>query len=100
MTQAQRLLELLSDGRAHRTDEIMRVVYGSDHLGIARISARVWDLNDRFKKQGRPERIVSEKDPEHPTLYFYRLVGSRRIVLPPARPEPVAPDRVQARLIT
>jgi hypothetical protein len=37
MTQTQRLYELLTDGKPHRTDDILRVVYGSEHNGIARI---------------------------------------------------------------
>lgn len=94
MTQAERLLQLLSDGRQHRTDEIMRVVYGSEHLGIARISARVWDLNDRFKKRGRHERIISTKDPECPTLYDYQLLFAEPTPTPKT-PEP--PRKVELR---
>jgi len=44
MTQTARLLQLLKDHKPHRTDEILREVYGSEHLGIARIGARINDL--------------------------------------------------------
>jgi hypothetical protein len=40
MTQLTRLAELPKDGKPHRTDEILREVYGSEHLGIARVGAR------------------------------------------------------------
>jgi hypothetical protein len=47
--QADLLEKLLSDGRAHRTDEILQKVYGDEHLGLARVGARIWDI----KKRGR-----------------------------------------------
>ena len=46
-SQTQRLLELLSDGEPHRSDEILEKVYGGSHLGIARISARIYDLKQK-----------------------------------------------------
>lgn len=67
-TQTDRLFNVLSDGYPHRTDEILRKVYGSDHLGIARIGARVADL----KQKGYviPD---AKPDPNKPTLYWYRM---------------------------
>ena len=67
VSQEQRLFELLSDFNPHRTDEILQVVYGSEHLGIARIGARIADL----KKKGH--KIQGFRDPQHSTLYFYQL---------------------------
>ena len=39
MTQTELIYNLLADGKAQRTDEILRVVYGSEHTGIPRIGA-------------------------------------------------------------
>jgi hypothetical protein len=47
-SQKARLHKLLSDGEWHSTDEIQKVVYGGDHMGLARVAARVFDL----KKDG------------------------------------------------
>lgn len=63
--QENRLFDLLSDFKPHRTDEILSVVYGSEHLGIARISARIFGL----KKKGH--KIDGYRDPNIQTLYYY-----------------------------
>jgi hypothetical protein len=67
MTQTQRLYELLKDCEPHRTDEIIRVVYGSEYLGIARIGALVWDVpkNHGVKIDGR-------HDPDKPSLNWHQ----------------------------
>lgn len=67
MSQADKLLEVLSDGEPHRTDEILDKVYGGEHLGLARIGARVHDLKNRGQK------IEGWTDPDHKTLYWYQL---------------------------
>lgn len=85
-SQAQRLYELLKDGQPHRTDEILKVVYGSEHLGIARPGARVNDLRNGkwaggkkcvfLDKNGEPCKDGKDQgweDAEHPTLYWYRM---------------------------
>ena len=71
MSQNEKLLSLLSDGLPHRTDEIMRICYGDEHLGLSRVGARIYDLTQKGHD------ILGWKDPEWPTLYFYRLVKSR-----------------------
>ena len=58
---------LLLDGYPHRTDEIMRVVYGADHLGVARIASRIADLKNRGHV------LVGWKDEERPSLYWYQI---------------------------
>ena len=68
VSQEERLFDLLSDLQPHRSDEILAVVYGSEHLGIARISARIYGLKQRGHK------IQGFRDPEHATLYFYQLM--------------------------
>jgi len=68
LSQAERLYNLLSDGRPHRTDEILARVYGSAHCGIARIGARIWDIK---KKYG--VNIKCTPDDENKTLYWYRM---------------------------
>lgn len=67
MSQADKLLALLSDGLPHRTDEIAELVYGGSHLGLSRIGARVYDL-----KKKRYD-INGWKDKETPSLYWYQL---------------------------
>lgn len=67
-SQADRLLELLSDGKPHNTDEIQTVVYGANHLGTARIASRVNDLRNRGYEI--PEAV---QDKVRPTLYWYQL---------------------------
>jgi hypothetical protein len=66
MSQITKLKQLLSDNRPHSTYEICEVVYGDSHLGVARIGARVWDLNHKHAF-----RIVGWKDTENPALYWY-----------------------------
>jgi hypothetical protein len=78
MTQADRLYELLKDGKPHQTDEILRVVYGSEHMGIARIGARVADLKERGYQ------ILGRSDPENRKLYWYKLLPPEPVKLPPA----------------
>ena len=68
MSQANKLLTLLSDGNPHRTDEILRVVYGNEHLGLARPGARIDDL----KKRGHT--IRGWHDTKQRTLYWYQLI--------------------------
>lgn len=85
-SQAQRLLELLQDGEPHSTVEIMERVYGGDHLGLARVGARVWDL----KTKGH--EIVGWKDKERPTLFWYQMTPK---VKPTARYEPIMVDGVR-----
>lgn len=67
-SQADRLLQLLSDGEEHSTDEIMRRVYGAGHLGTARIASRINDLRNRGYEI--PE---ARRDAENKTLFWYRL---------------------------
>ena len=74
MSQADKLLALLSDEKPHRTDEILRVVYGNEHLGLARPPARVDDL----KKRGHS--IRGWHDTKQRTLYWYQLI-------PPSKPD-------------
>ena len=59
MTQVERLLELLKDLKQQNTVEILREVYGSKHLGLARRGARINDL----KKLGH--HIVGYDDPRN-----------------------------------
>ena len=68
MSQAKKLLALLSDHQWHSTVEILERVYGGSHLGIARIGARIWDLRNAG------HQIEGKKHPEKPSIYQYRLV--------------------------
>lgn len=67
-SQTQKLFELLSDGRAHCTVEIMEKVYGNDHLGLARVGARIWDI-----KNEKGVEIDSWRDVYSKSLWWYQL---------------------------
>lgn len=68
MAQTKKLYELLSDGQPHRTDQICREVYGDEHLGVARIGARIWDIK---KKQNL--QIKSWRDEVKKNLWWYQI---------------------------
>jgi len=84
-SQADKLYELLKSGRPVRTDEILRVVYGSSHSGIARIGARIHDIKGKLP-QGWT--IRSWKDPERPSLWFYQLAKAGPMQLFSGYPTP------------
>lgn len=68
MSQTQKLYNLLSDGKAYRTDDIVEKIYGSKHLGLARLSARIWDIKSKYNIE-----IESWKDKEIPSLWWYQI---------------------------
>lgn len=69
LSQKIRLYQLLSDGKPHRTDEILEKVYGASHLGVARIASRIHDL----RKQENLD-IISYREPQKPSLWVYQLI--------------------------
>lgn len=69
MSQTDKLYELLKDGEPKRVDEIFREVYGADHLGIARVGARIWDVKKKYGVE-----IKSFRDKHNKTLWWYQLV--------------------------
>lgn len=71
MSQVERLYNFLKDGQPHRTDDILIEVYGGDHLGLARVGARIWDIK---KKYPNIERIDGWKDKINPSLYWYKII--------------------------
>jgi len=75
-SQVERLHDLMSDGEPHRTDEIMAKVYGSDHLGIARIGARIHDLKEKYDVS-----VSSWKDKRIRSLWWYQLSGNQEALL-------------------
>jgi len=66
-SQKDKILRLLSDENPHCTNEILKSVYGSEHNGIARIGARIFDL----KKDGHD--ISGWEDKNNRSLYWYQL---------------------------
>lgn len=72
-SQTDKLYNLFSDGKPHRTDEIQQIVYGSEHLGLARCGARVWDLKKKYHVQ-----INGWHDPENASLYWYEMVQEKQ----------------------
>lgn len=70
-SQTEKLYNLLSDMKPHRTDEILHSVYGGSHLGIARISARIYDVKRKYHVE-----IESRRDTVNETLYWYQIIPS------------------------
>jgi hypothetical protein len=62
-SQAQRLYELLKNGRPYRTDEIVAKVYGPGS-SLARGGARIWDIKRKYhvaidwKKMSTVQRCI------------------------------------------
>lgn len=65
LSQKQKLLDLLGDGEWHTTPQIQKDVYGGDHLGVARISARILDL--------RSDGHLIESKKMDKTIWAYKL---------------------------
>lgn len=73
-SQNQKLYNLLRDGLPHSTVEILHTVYNlPDEKGIARISARIWDVQKKFSC-----KIEGWHDKQHATLYWYQLKPKAR----------------------
>jgi hypothetical protein len=79
MSQVERLHDVLIDWQWHSTVELLDRVYGLDHSGIARISARVLDLK---RKLPANLTIESRQDKQHPTVWFYRICPAKPIEPP------------------
>ena len=86
MSQADRMLEVLKDCQPHSTPDLLLRVYGSEHLGIARVGARIFDLKAKL-----PEgyEIRSWRDPKRKTVWVYQLVK-----LEPAKEAELFPSRL------
>ena len=68
MSQTNILYNILKDGQPHRSDELVKLVYGNQHLGLARLGARVWDIKKKYGVE-----IYGWADKEIRTLYWYQL---------------------------
>jgi hypothetical protein len=78
-SQTDVLFNLLSDGRPHRTDEIVAVVYAAkDGHSLARVGARVNDIKNHPDKYGTVD-ITGKHDEHNRSLYWYTM----RRVAPP-----------------
>jgi hypothetical protein len=74
-SQTDRLYALLKDGMPRRTDEILRVVYGGEHLGIARIGARIADLKEgKHTARVKCDIPRARPDAENPSLSWYQIL--------------------------
>lgn len=87
MSQIERLYDSLYSGEPKRSDILLKEVYGSEHLGIARLAARVHDL----RKKGHI--IKSWSDPEKQTLTWYQLIKTNFNGQPITAPQVVSGDR-------
>jgi hypothetical protein len=85
MSQTDQLYNLLKDGLPHRTDEILRVVYGNEHMGIARIGARIADLkNGKHAAKIYCDIPDARADQNNRKLFWYQIRPAAPIVMPPA----------------
>jgi hypothetical protein len=65
-SQTKLIYDLLSDGYAHRTDEIVSKIYSGGSL--ARVGARIWDIQKKFNV-----KIEGWHDHDNPKLYWYQI---------------------------
>ena len=72
MSQTDAVIAILSDLAPHRSDELVRRVYGEGCV-LARLAARVHNAK---RKVGPKWTIRSWKAPENPKLHFYQLVAA------------------------
>lgn len=70
ISQTSKLYDLLSDGEPHSTIEICEKIYGNEHLGLARVGARVWDI-----KRQKGATIESWGDKEKKTIWWYKMTS-------------------------
>mgnify|MGYP001402886203 CR=1 FL=1 len=66
VSQTDKLYDLLSDGNAHRTDEIVSKVYSGGSL--ARVGARIFDVKKKYGVE-----IIGWHDEKNPSLYWYQI---------------------------
>lgn len=70
MSQTNLLYSLLLDGEWHDTMQILARVYGGSHLGLARVSARIYDI----KKKPEVLDVESRKCENADTVWEYRMI--------------------------
>jgi hypothetical protein len=68
VSQTDILYDLLKDNKPHSTIEIMSKVYGDDHLGLARVGARIWDCQRKYKV-----KIKGWHDHDKRSIYWYQI---------------------------
>ena len=68
LSQTERLYRLLSDGLPHRSDDIQRIICGSDKVGLFRLAARCLDVKHKYGVS-----LTGRRDREKPTLYWYQM---------------------------
>ena len=89
MTQVEHLYQILRDGKPHRSDNLVRQVYGGE-FGLARLGARIFDVKMMvcvcpWKDDHEIDCVclISYKAPEKKTLQYYQL----KIYSPSERPD-------------
>lgn len=69
MSQTEKLYKILSDGLPHRSDSLVKLVYGvGDGVWLARLGARAFDCKKKYGVE-----IDSWPDPNNRKLWFYQL---------------------------
>lgn len=72
-SQTDQLYNLLLDNKPHCTNEIMIKIYGGEHLGLARVGARIYDIKKKYGIE-----INGWHDSDNPTLYWYQIVNANK----------------------
>lgn len=73
MTQIEKLLSVLGDGRRHTVPELIRKVYGIKKPSSARLAARIHDLRRRG--------FAIHSDPITPTKWWYQMEVEKKVIL-------------------
>ena len=102
MSQADNLYFILRDGQPHRSDDLVKAVYGEGmvcpecgnrkQMSLARLGARVFDV-----KRKHNVNIQSYPDPQNRKLWWYvlKLEGEQVIQKIPAGTAPHRPENLQ-----
>lgn len=89
MSQCDKIWEILKDGQPHSTYEICDRMFPEGKAGLFRLGARVFNINERLKKEPRKVRGMTDKEmmkegfpltEKDPQRYWYQLVD--RLVKP------------------
>ena len=69
IAQVNRLYDLLSDGNAYSTTEILNKIYGIGHSGYANIHGRITDIRKKYKVE-----VINFKDDKIRSLSYYQIL--------------------------
>lgn len=74
LSQTDRVLEVLKDGKQHTVPEIIRRVYHNPGPSSARLSARIWELRHKRGLKIQSNEVKDGRARKSP-VWWYRLVS-------------------------